>query len=193
MNQGEGPIRWLLVLAALVCSVQSASAVAVLTPRDTLARTGTNTDERVLTPAAVGGGRFGKLWTLYADGQVVAQPCTCPGSLVGHHEWAVQRRPWLARPGKRPQDGGATTLKNGEAAVLHEFVAIVNCELAPGTIAGKQFNPYMDSLGGPPRTIYRIWDPIEGNYALGARPRASIAASRCSAEAAGVVPNGGMQ
>jgi len=42
MNQGEGPIRWLLVLAALVCSVQSASAVAVLTPRDTLARTGTN-------------------------------------------------------------------------------------------------------------------------------------------------------
>jgi hypothetical protein len=51
--------------------------------------------------------------------------------------------------------------------VLHEFVGVVNCELAPGTIAGKQFKPYMDFLGGPPRTIYRNWDPIAGNYALG--------------------------
>lgn len=62
---------------------------------------------------------------------------------------------------------GAATLTNGEPAVLHEFVAIVNCELAPGTIAGKQLKPYMDFLGGPPRTIYRNWDPIAGNYALG--------------------------
>jgi hypothetical protein len=62
---------------------------------------------------------------------------------------------------------GAATLKNGEPAVLHEFAAIVNCELDPGTIAGKQLKPYMDFVGGPPRTVYRNWDPIAGNYALG--------------------------
>jgi len=70
------------VLAALLCSVQSAGAVDVLTSRYTLARTGVNTDERVLTPVAVGGGRFGKLWTLYADGQVVAQPLYVSGLAV---------------------------------------------------------------------------------------------------------------
>jgi hypothetical protein len=62
---------------------------------------------------------------------------------------------------------GTATLKSGAPAVLHEFAGIVNCELGPGTIAGKQLKPYMDFLGGPPRTLYRNWDPIAGNYALG--------------------------
>jgi len=59
------------------------------------------------------------------------------------------------------------TLKNGESAVLYEFVGIVNCEVAGGTRAGKQMKPYMDFIGGPPRTLFRNWDPIAGNYAVG--------------------------
>jgi hypothetical protein len=59
------------------------------------------------------------------------------------------------------------TLKNGEPAVLYEFVGIVNCEVAGGTRAGKQMKPYMDFIGGPPRTLFRNWDPIAGNYAVG--------------------------
>jgi hypothetical protein len=62
---------------------------------------------------------------------------------------------------------GDAVLKNGQPAVLHEFVALMNCEVAPGTIAGKQFKPYAEFVGGPPRTIYHNWDPITNNYALG--------------------------
>ena len=62
---------------------------------------------------------------------------------------------------------GSAVLKSGEQASLHEFVALVNCELAPGTAAGKQLKPHMDFTGGPPQTIFRNWDPIPGNYALG--------------------------
>jgi hypothetical protein len=61
---------------------------------------------------------------------------------------------------------GPATLKSGEEAVLHEFAALVNCEVAPGTGAGKRLKPYMAFLGGPPRTIYRNWDPVAGNHAL---------------------------
>ncbi|MGH8728472.1 MAG: hypothetical protein ACREV9_10005 [Burkholderiales bacterium] len=62
---------------------------------------------------------------------------------------------------------GIGVLKNGQGAMLHEFAALVNCEVAPGTNAAKQFKPYIDFVGGPPRTVYRNWDPITGNYAVG--------------------------
>jgi hypothetical protein len=62
---------------------------------------------------------------------------------------------------------GDAVLKNGQPAVLHEFVATVNCEVAPGTAAGKQFKPYAEFVGGPPRTLYHNWDPITDNYAVG--------------------------
>jgi hypothetical protein len=62
---------------------------------------------------------------------------------------------------------GNAVLKNGQPAMLHEFAAIVNCEVGPGTTANKQLKPYMDFVGGPPRTIYRNWDLRPGNYALG--------------------------
>jgi hypothetical protein len=44
---------------------------------------------------------------------------------------------------------------------------MVNCEVAPGSAASKLLKPYVDFVGGPPRTIYRNWDPIVGNYELG--------------------------
>jgi hypothetical protein len=62
---------------------------------------------------------------------------------------------------------GNAVLKNGQPAVLHEFAALVDCAGAPGTIATKQFKPYMDFAGGPPPTLYRNWDPVAGNYAVG--------------------------
>jgi len=62
---------------------------------------------------------------------------------------------------------GDAVLKSGEPAVLHQFAALVNCEVTPGTTAGKLLKPYIDFVGGPPRTIYRNWDPIAGNYELG--------------------------
>jgi len=61
---------------------------------------------------------------------------------------------------------GDGVLKNGEPATLHEFVALVNCQVTPGTSAGKLLKPYIDFLGGPPRTIYRNWESIAGNYEL---------------------------
>jgi hypothetical protein len=62
---------------------------------------------------------------------------------------------------------GTAVLKNGQGAMLHQFTALVNCEVAPGTHAAKQFKPYINFVGGPPRTVYRNWDPINGNYAIG--------------------------
>ncbi|MBA2352002.1 MAG: hypothetical protein H0V78_09530 [Burkholderiales bacterium] len=65
------------------------------------------------------------------------------------------------------RSAGPAVLKNGEPATLHEFSALVNCEVAPGTNAAKQFKPHIDFVGGPPRTVYRNWDLINGNYAIG--------------------------
>ncbi len=49
-------------------------AADVLTQHNDNARTGANTAEKVLSPKTVSVDKFGKLWTLYTDGQVVAQP-----------------------------------------------------------------------------------------------------------------------
>src|SRR5262245_26835632 len=54
--------------------VEIASAVDVLSSRNTLGRTGVNAEETILAPARINTSTFGKLWTLYANGQTVAQP-----------------------------------------------------------------------------------------------------------------------
>jgi hypothetical protein len=65
-----------LALAACVLAIADigARAADVLTQHGDKARTGANLEETVLDTANVGSGKFGKLWTLYADGQIVAQP-----------------------------------------------------------------------------------------------------------------------
>src|SRR5437762_92956 len=60
-------------IVALI-TVQSAQAGDVLTQHYNNARTGTTLDESLLTTTNVSSGNFGKRWTLYTDGQVVAQP-----------------------------------------------------------------------------------------------------------------------
>ena len=49
-------------------------AADVLTQHNNNARTGAVLDETVLNTGNVSTAKFGKLWTLYTDGQVVAQP-----------------------------------------------------------------------------------------------------------------------
>lgn len=66
-----------LVLAATTIGAMGAPlarAADVLTQHNDNARTGAVLDERDLNTSSVNVARFGKLWTLYADGQVVAQP-----------------------------------------------------------------------------------------------------------------------
>lgn len=60
---------WLLLAA--FATAQSAD---VLTQHNNNQRTGVNDAETTLAPAKIKPDAFGKLWTLYADGQVIAQP-----------------------------------------------------------------------------------------------------------------------
>jgi hypothetical protein len=74
--------RWGIPSAALIAAIAAAATVRLLAngQADALthhydnARVGAVLTETALTTASVGSGRFGKLWTLYADGQIVAQP-----------------------------------------------------------------------------------------------------------------------
>ena len=52
----------------------SATAGDVLTQHNDNFRSGANIDETILNAKTLRTGAFGKLWTLYADGQIVAQP-----------------------------------------------------------------------------------------------------------------------
>lgn len=56
--------------------------VSVLTYHNDLARTGQNLNETALTPAAVAGGSFHKLFNHAVDGYVYAQPLYVPGVVV---------------------------------------------------------------------------------------------------------------
>ncbi len=55
-------------------NLSSAVASDILTQHNNVARTGATLDEIRLTTSNVKSANFGKLWSLYADGQVVAQP-----------------------------------------------------------------------------------------------------------------------
>jgi hypothetical protein len=62
------------LMALGLAAPSRARAADVLTQHNDNGRTGANTAETVLTTKNVNPTTFGKLWTLYADGQVVAQP-----------------------------------------------------------------------------------------------------------------------
>src|SRR5205807_5647478 len=74
------PFRQLRLLSAYLSGVvgflglSAAEAGDVLTQHYNNARTGATLEESVLNTANVGSGIFLKLWTTYADGQIVAQP-----------------------------------------------------------------------------------------------------------------------
>jgi hypothetical protein len=64
------------VIAALFCQAHSpALASDVLTQHNNAQRTGAVLDETQLNTNNVTGAKFGKLWSLYADGQESVQSC----------------------------------------------------------------------------------------------------------------------
>src|SRR4029450_4185903 len=64
----------LLVSLLMACASMDTNAADVLTQHNDNARTGVNAAETALTAANVKPNTFGRLWTLYADGQIGAQP-----------------------------------------------------------------------------------------------------------------------
>jgi hypothetical protein len=83
-------MRHTYIVSTLVCSMivsattlmlfpPSAAAVDVLTQHNDRGRTGANLMETKLNTSTVNAQRFGKLWTLYADGQITAQPLYVSG------------------------------------------------------------------------------------------------------------------
>lgn len=77
-------MRW---LAWMICVASVAAGAAratpdILTERNDNARTGANTGETVLTPATVGGGHFGKLWSWRIPGSIQAQPLYAAGLVL---------------------------------------------------------------------------------------------------------------
>lgn len=79
---GRTVLRPTLLLATLVFVLlgfhAKAQTAAVTTSQYNNARTGANTQEKILTPANVNAGRFGKLHAIRVDGDVFAQPLYLP-------------------------------------------------------------------------------------------------------------------
>jgi outer membrane protein assembly factor BamB len=77
------PLLFLLGFAALfLAAMPLARAGDVLTQHYNNARIGAALDETILNTSNVNRTRFGKLWTLYADGQIVAQPLYVSGLAI---------------------------------------------------------------------------------------------------------------
>lgn len=71
-------LRCLFGLAAFAFFLSAAYAQDVLMEHNDKSRTGANLRERILNAKSVGP-RFGRLWNLYADGQIVSQPLYVSG------------------------------------------------------------------------------------------------------------------
>jgi hypothetical protein len=67
-----------LALAALLLSLFPATRSQVLTSQNDNARTSANTRETTLTPANVNARKFGRIFSLRADGDIYAQPLYLP-------------------------------------------------------------------------------------------------------------------
>jgi uncharacterized repeat protein (TIGR03806 family) len=76
----EGGTNWAVPSISFVTPLTNSipPAVSVLTYHNNNARDGVNTNETQLTPANVGGGGFGKLFSQAVDGYVYAQPLIVP-------------------------------------------------------------------------------------------------------------------
>src|SRR4030095_1038175 len=71
---GCGAARFVLATLLAIASFSGVRAADVLTQHNDNGRTGANPAETLLSTANVKPETFGRLWTLYVDGQGVAQP-----------------------------------------------------------------------------------------------------------------------
>jgi hypothetical protein len=60
---------------------------------------------------------------------------------------------------------GPATLRNGQPAILHEFIGTVNCTLGPATVSRKIFKPFMDFKVEAENKVVRNWD-TSANYTI---------------------------
>lgn len=74
-------IRTFCLLIAALAETSAWSQVSVVAQHNDISRSGANLQEKKLTVASVKQ-KFGKLWTLFADGQIVAQPLYVSGLTV---------------------------------------------------------------------------------------------------------------
>jgi hypothetical protein len=61
---------------------------------------------------------------------------------------------------------GTATLLNGQAATLHDFVGIANCQTGSSGDFSRLFKPYMEFDGGNDGRVFRNWD-LASNYRVG--------------------------
>ncbi len=66
----------------LLCALWWPCHVSVLSYHNDLARTGQNLNETLLTPATVGSGQFGRLFSFPVDGQIYTQLLYLPGVVI---------------------------------------------------------------------------------------------------------------
>ncbi len=128
-----------LALAGLATIVISAGAGAadVLTQHNDNGRTGVNAAETVLTTANVKPDSFGRLWTLYVDGQVVAQPL-----------YVSQLRVDTSTNPNAPLVRG--TFNAVVVATMHNTVYVYDAD-AENRLADGKTKPLWATWLGPPR------------------------------------------
>jgi hypothetical protein len=123
--------------------------------------------ERVLVPASYDfvGCRVVRI-------TVATNKAALPAALgIGFYAATATGGQLSANQGRRvPTDSlkrtGDAVLKNGQAAVLHEFAALADCAVG-GATPQRLLKPYMEFVGGTPPVIFRNWDPVADNYAVG--------------------------
>lgn len=114
-----------------------AAAADVLTHHNDNARTGANTAETVLNTGNVAPDRFGKLWTLYTDGQVSAQPLYVAGLAVDTRTTA-------------PDAPVTGTFNAVVVATMHNTVYVYDAD-RENRLPNGQTKPLWAKWLGPPR------------------------------------------
>ena len=175
-------------------------AVNALTQHYDRTRVGATLGETVLNTTSVVSGRFGKLWTLYADGQIVAQPLYVSGLRDRHdgqHEHAaraghVQRRDrrddaqHRLRLRRRRGDSGAPTAgrcRSGRPGSASRAPAAKTSTCGAPTIrSGASWD-----AGGERRQIHAVRGRVARRRAAGP-PLSSCTRSTCRTARTGVRP-----
>jgi len=133
-----GMTRCAAVLAGiLIGGSPIAHAADVLTQHNDNARTGANVGEIVLTRANVAPATFGRLWTLYVDGQISAQPLYV----------AQLRIDTRANPNTPPVQG---TFNAVLLATMHNTVYAYDAD-AENRLPDGKTKPLWATWLGPPR------------------------------------------